>query len=165
MFAFQIQRHQHSFPLARLAARPSHAQPAAKRTEPVKISGNQNRSKIITIGEVGHMSPARCFRAGSRGTTGIRALLALLALFSVLTARNVLPHFPGTPGAHSTVNADSHRDQRPRFDNSGMQWSAPAESFLSMPTAAESAHVTPAPQLFCTLQTKGFHFNRPPPIS
>ncbi len=111
------------------------------------------------------MSPARCFRSGSRGTTEIQALLALLALFSVLAARNVQPHFPGAPGTHSTVNSDSHRDQRPRFDNSGPQWSAPAESFFPMPPAAESAHVTPVPQLFCTLQTKGLHFNRPPPIS
>jgi hypothetical protein len=110
------------------------------------------------------MSPERCFRS-SRGQIGVRALLASLALFSVLAARNVPPHFPRAPGAHSTVNADSHRDQRPRFDNSGLQRSAPAESFLSVPPAAESAHVTPVPQLSCTLQTKGFHFNRPPPIS
>src|SRR5580704_18794391 len=103
------------------------------------------------------MSPEWHLRSGGRGRIGIRALLASLALFSVFAARNALPHFPAAPGVHSTVSADSHRDQRPRFDNSRLQWSAPAESFLPMPPAAESAHITSAPQLFSTLQTKGFH--------
>jgi len=105
----------------------------------------------------------RHFRSDRHGA--IWAAVAFAALLSVLAARNVLPDFPETPGAHSTISADSHHDQRPRFDHTGSQWSAPADWFLPTPPVAESTHLTPAPQLFSALQTKGFHYNRPPPIS
>lgn len=92
-------------------------------------------------------------------------MLASVALLAVLAARNVLPQFPKAPGDHSALSADSHHDQRPRFDHTGSQWSVPSDGFLSVPPTAESAHLTLAPQLFSALQTKGFHYNRPPPIS
>jgi len=111
------------------------------------------------------MSLERHFRSGNHGTMWIRAVLACAALFALLAARNVPPDFPRAPCVHSTVGTASHHDQRPRFDNSGLKWSAPAASFLPTPPVAESAHLAPTPQPFSTLQTKGFHFNRPPPIS
>jgi hypothetical protein len=110
------------------------------------------------------MSPARHFRTSGRGTIWIRTLLASAAIFSVLAARNVPPHFPATPGVHSAIGTVSHHDQRPRFDNSNSQWSTPADSFLPVPPVAESAHLAPPLQLFSTLQAKGLHFNRPPPL-
>jgi hypothetical protein len=111
------------------------------------------------------MLPERYFRKGSYRTIWIRPVLALVALLSLLAARNVLPHFPRATGAYSVINADSHHDQRPRFDHSSSQWSAPAEVFLPTPRVADAPNLTPAPQLFSTLQAKGFHYNRPPPIS
>lgn len=107
------------------------------------------------------MSLGQYFR---RETVWMRALFACTALIGVLAARNVLPQFPHPLNTHS-VSSDSHLDQRPRFDNSGSKWSAPTDCFLPTPPVAESHHLAPAPQLFSTLQTKGFHFNRPPPIS
>jgi hypothetical protein len=126
---------------------------------------NQNRYIIIVTNRVGCMSLDRHFPSGSYRTIWIRAVLASIALLAVLAARNVPPHFPSASRVHSAASADSHHDQRPRFDNSGSKWSAPADSFRPVPPTPESAHLTPTPRLFSTLQTKGFHFNRPPPIS
>ena len=126
---------------------------------------NQNRYIIIVSNRVGCMSLDWHFPSGSYRTVWIRAALASVALFAVLAARNVPPHFPSASRVHSAANVDSHHDQRPRFDNSGSKWSAPVDSFQPVPPTPESARLTPAPRLFSTLQTKGFHFNRPPPIS
>jgi hypothetical protein len=95
----------------------------------------------------------------------MRAVLASMALLAVLAARNVPPEFPKAPSLQSAVGANLHHDQRPRFDNSGLKWSAPVASFLQAPPAIESAHLASTPLPCSRLQTKGFHFNRPPPIS
>jgi RNA polymerase sigma-70 factor, ECF subfamily len=127
--------------------------------------GKPNRCTTILTSKMGQMSLDPHFRDSSHGTILIRALLASAALLAILAARDVPPNFPQALGVHSTISADSLHDQRPRFDNCGSDCSAPADSFLPVPPTAESSHVTPAPQLLSTLQTKGFHFNRPPPIS
>ncbi len=111
------------------------------------------------------MSLQRHIRNGSHGAIWIRIALASFALFAVLAAGNVAPDFSKAPSVHSTVSADSHHDQRPRFDDSGSKWKAPADTFQLLPPTAETAHLTPAPQLFSTLQTKGVPYNRPPPSS
>jgi hypothetical protein len=95
-----------------------------------------------------------------------QAFLAFAALFALLVIRNAPPHFPNPPSLHhSSFNSVSTHDQRPRFDSGGLQWSAPVSHFLPFPPAAESAHLTPIPQLWSVLQSKGFHYNRPPPAS
>jgi hypothetical protein len=126
---------------------------------------NQNRYIIIVSNRVGCMSLDRHSPSGSYGTIWIRAVLASIALFAVLAARNVPPHLPSASRVHSAANVDSHHDQRPRFDSSGSKWSAPVDSFRPVAPTPEPAHLTPTPRLFSTLQAKGFHFNRPPPIS
>ena len=105
------------------------------------------------------------FRNGIHGAVCIRAVLAVAALFAVLAARDVPPQFAKATRVHSTICADSHSDQRPRFDDSGSKWSAPADSLVPALPTAESAQMGPTPRLFSSLQLKGFHFNRPPPIS
>ena len=110
------------------------------------------------------MSLGRHIWSGSHGTTWLRTVLASLALFTVLAARNVAPDFSKAPSVHSAVSDDSHHDQRPRFDDSGSKWNAPAGTFQLVPPTDKSAHLAPTSQLFSALQTKGFHYNRPPPI-
>jgi hypothetical protein len=110
------------------------------------------------------MSLQRHIRNGSHGAIWIRTALASVALFAVLAARNVAPDFSTASCVPSTVSDDSHHDQRPRFDDSGSKWNAPAGTFQLLPPTGETAHLTPTPQLFSTLQIKGFHYNRPPPI-
>ncbi len=111
------------------------------------------------------MSLARHFRGSNQGVVLIRAVLASVALFAIFAARDVPQDFPQAPDLQSRINADSHHDQIPRFDNTGSQWNAPGATFILFPPSAESAHLTRVPQLPSTLQTKGFHFNRPPPIA
>jgi hypothetical protein len=101
----------------------------------------------------------------NRGTVMIRAVLASVALVAIFAAREVATDFPRATDLASAISADAHHDQRPRFDNSGSQWSAPAAIFVPFPPSAESTPLTLAAQFPSTLQTKGFHFNRPPPIS
>jgi hypothetical protein len=110
------------------------------------------------------MSLLQYFRHGSRGSIWTRATLASIALLGILAARSVPTQFPRALGGHSTISADSHHDQRPRFDHADSQWSAPANGFLPTPPAAKSTQLAPVPQLFSSLQTKGFRYNRPPPI-
>jgi len=104
-------------------------------------------------------------RSGNQSTIWARLLLAAVALFAVLAARNALPDFREASSVHSAFNAVSHHDQRPRFDRDGPTWGAPDSSVLPIPPAVESAHVGPAPRPFSTLQPKGFHYNRPPPLA
>ena len=110
---------------------------------------------------VGFMSLNGHPRDRSRGT---RAILAFAALFALLVIRIAPPDFPRLPSLHhSSVNTVSSHDQRPHFDSEGMQWSAPIGHFLPFLPAAESAHLSPASQPWSAVQTKGFHYNRPPP--
>ena len=110
------------------------------------------------------MSLERHIRSGSHGRIWIQAGLACVALFAVLAARNVPPDFFKSPCIHSSISAASHHDQRPRFVHSSSEWGVPDNNSLRVPPADKSAHLTPAPQPFFTPQTKGLHYNRPPPI-
>jgi len=139
--------------------RPQHAVHLASK----KLS-NQNCCRIIITWQVGDMSLERHFRSGSQLRIWIRPLLASVVLIATLAARNVAPHFPQAPGLHFTISADSHHDQRPRFVHSSSEWGVPDKNSLRVPPADKSAHLTPAPQPFFTPQTKGVHYDRPPPI-
>jgi hypothetical protein len=113
------------------------------------------------------MSLGEYFRSGSHSRV-VRAILGLAGLLALLVARSVPPHFPATPTLQTTAIAAAHdaplkHDQRPRFDNNESQWSAPVQSFQPSPPVAESPHIASIPGLFCTLQSRGFHYNRPPP--
>ena len=82
------------------------------------------------------MSLQRHSRSGSHRGIWIRAVLASVALFALLATRNVAPDFTKASCADSSISADSHHDQRPRFDDSGSKWNAPAghlNYFLLLP--------------------------------
>jgi hypothetical protein len=103
------------------------------------------------------------FRSGRRRATWMRVVVASVALFSIFAARSTPSQFPDAPANHS-IGADSHHEQRPRFDRGAFSWSAPVAAFVLLPPSAEPPNLTPASQVTSTLQTKGFHFNRPPPV-
>jgi len=112
------------------------------------------------------MSLNRHPRNAKRGTIWVQTFVASIALFALLVIRNAPPDFPKPSSLHHcSINAVSSHDQRPRFNAGGLEWSAPVSHFLSFPPAAESARLTPVSQLSSPLQTKGFHYNRPPPAS
>jgi hypothetical protein len=93
-----------------------------------------------------------------------RAALGALVLFAIFAARGVPPDFSRALNSHPTLEANSHHDQRPRFDDSAYQWSAPPASFQIRLPDAELAGLIVEPEVFSTIQTKGFRFNRPPPV-
>ena len=128
-----------------------------------KETNNQNGCGIIII-VGGRMEHKGHFRSGTRRTTWMRVVLASVALFAIFAARSTPSQFPDATATHS-IGADSHHEQRPRFDHGTLSWSAPAAAFVLFPPSAEPLHLTPASQVTSRLQTKGFHFNRPPPLS
>jgi hypothetical protein len=104
-------------------------------------------------------------RTGVNARTWARIVLACAALAAVLVARHIPPTFPAESSIHSAFSANSHHDQRPRFDDNGLRWCAPAEMFLPAPPLAASTDLASAAEPLPRLQTKGFHYNRPPPLS
>ncbi len=98
-------------------------------------------------------------------TIGSHSILAVLALFALLTARSVPPEFTAAPSHRPAINNMSAHDHRPHFDANGPRWIAPASTLLPFPPVAVSAHLSHTSQLLSTLEIKGFHFNRPPPVS
>jgi hypothetical protein len=97
--------------------------------------------------------------------TWIRVALACAALIAVLAARSVAPRFPAVLGDGSSISADSHHDQRPRFIDSGAKWIRPGGIHLLFATGTEFVLLNPAAPLYSALDRAGFHYNRPPPIS
>jgi hypothetical protein len=125
-----------------------------------------SRGIIIYDRMVALMSLHRHPQNRGREAIWTQTFLALAALVALLVFRTAPPDFPNPPSLHhSSFNSVSSHDQRPRFDSGGLQWSAPVSHFLPFPPAAGSAHLTPVPQLWSALQSKGFHYNRPPPAS
>ena len=117
------------------------------------------------------MSLARHPRNGGQEASRVYAVLGTAVLFALLVARNVPPEFPKTASlqhsstSNSLISALSSHDQRPRFDCSGSQWSAPVKGFLPFPPAEALSHLTSPSQIFPALPVKGPHFNRPPPCA
>ncbi len=111
------------------------------------------------------MSLGRPYWSESRSRIWMRALPACATLLALLAAGNALPNFPKTPSVHLAISAVSHHDQRPRFDDYGPQSSAAVAGFLPLPPTESSLPLISVPQLFSTIRTDGFHYNRPPPVS
>jgi hypothetical protein len=89
----------------------------------------------------------------------------IAAIFALLVARDVPPVFHHLSPDHFSVRAVSSHDQRPHFDFNGLQWSAPVSAFLPLPPVAISSHLSSSSQFLSNIRTKGFHYNRPPPVS
>jgi len=93
-------------------------------------------------------------------------MIALAAVFAFLAIRNVPPKFPQRPSIHhSSINAVFNHGHRPHFDSDRPQWSSPAKAFFPFSPAAESQDLNSASQGLSALRTKGFRYNRPPPLT
>ncbi len=117
---------------------------------------------IISAGE--QMSLGRHVRRDGRKAVWVQAILASIVLISVFAARGAPTHFADATSDRS-ISAESHHDQRPRFDHAGSGWSAPVAAVLLFPPSVGPSHLAPVGLPVPTLPTKGFRFNRPPPIS
>jgi hypothetical protein len=103
-------------------------------------------------------------RSASKARIWLQTTVAFAAVFTLLVARVNPPRFPKAPSSHSSLSVAPDPGERLHFDSDGSQWSAPAQMCLLLPPAAESERfILPAP-LSSFLQTRGLHYNRPPPI-
>jgi hypothetical protein len=111
------------------------------------------------------MSLNRNIHRGMFSTVRVATIPALLVLSSFLVAQNVSLEFPRAPSApQCSISEGSTHGQTQRFDSDGMQWIAPVGAFVIIPSA-EGANWALTQQPLPAIQTKGFHFNRPPPTS
>src|SRR5579864_3218984 len=103
-------------------------------------------------------------RRGRQAMLLLQTVLTFATIFTLLISRNTPPTFPRVPTLSHSISAVLSPAHRPQFDSNGVQWSAPVDSSLLIPSSATSAHFNPACQRFSGIQTKGFHYNRPPPV-
>jgi hypothetical protein len=109
------------------------------------------------------MSLVRNFRNHLSGTPYRVAALGA-ALVALLFVRFTPPPFSEMPSAQATVVCHSAHDPRPCFDPDDQGWSVPAASIAIAPP--EVSHHSPSvTELILPFQTKGSHYNRPPPLS
>jgi hypothetical protein len=107
----------------------------------------------------------RNIQRGMFGRVWVATVPALLVLTSLLVAQNISLEFPRAPSPRQcSMNARSTLGQTQRFDSDGMQWIAPVGAFVMVPSE-EGANWALTQQPLPAIQTKGFHFNRPPPTS
>lgn len=97
-----------------------------------------------------------------------RALLVCAAASALFLARNSAPKFSDASSVHA-VEAGSHHDQRPRFENRRLDTTGlpccPANDMLVVSPPAEThGHLTLATTSLFSFPDKGAHYNRPPPV-
>gem|GEM_PF-2582785 len=111
------------------------------------------------------MSLNRNIRRGIFGKLTIGTIPVLLVLSSLLLAQGVALEFPRPLSARQcSIGAGSTHTQMQRFDTDGLQWSAPVAAFVILPSV-EGVKCGLAQEPLPAIETKGFHFNRPPPTN
>jgi hypothetical protein len=98
------------------------------------------------------------------GTFWTATVPAFVVLSSLLVAQNVPLEFPSVLVGQSSITAGSTHAQAQRFDSDGLQWTAPVGAFVILPAIGRVNRNFTQP-LLPAIQTKGFHFNRPPPTN
>jgi hypothetical protein len=105
----------------------------------------------------------RNFRSRAWGAPyQIGALCAVLV--ALLFVRFTPPTLPEISAARTTLVCHSAHNQRPCFDHDGLGWSV-SFAFFAMAPPEVSLHLASSAELILPLQTKGSHYNRPPPLS
>jgi hypothetical protein len=98
------------------------------------------------------------------GVVWIATVPAVVILSSLLVAQNVPLEFRSASVDQCSISAGSTHGQTQRFDSDGLQWTKPVGAFVILQSAGEvNRNLTQQPLL--AIQTKGFHFNRPPPTN
>jgi hypothetical protein len=111
------------------------------------------------------MSLNRNTRRGIFGKLTIGTIPAVLVLSSLLLAQSVTLEFPRVLSARQcSICAGSTHTHIQRFDTDGLQWIAPVAAFVILPSV-EDANCELSQEPLPAIETKGFHFNRPPPTN
>jgi hypothetical protein len=105
----------------------------------------------------------RNFRNRFRGTPYHVSVLCT-ALLALLFVRFTAPTLPEISSTQLTIVCHSAHNQRPCFDHDELGWSAPV-AFLAIAPPEVSLHLPSSSELILPFQTKGSHYNRPPPLT
>jgi hypothetical protein len=102
--------------------------------------------------------------ARTRTIHWIESVLTVASLFSLLAVRYAPPELSALNTAQGSVcNALSH-DLKPKFNCDVEDWTLPVRVVLMLPTITESLKLPLAPRFASRPHTKGFRYDRPPPI-
>jgi hypothetical protein len=93
-----------------------------------------------------------------------RVAALCLAIVALLFVRFARPTFSEIPSAQATVASHLAHHPRSCFDHDGQGWSVPV-AFLAMVPPEVSHQLPSVSKLILPFQTKGSHYNRPPPLS
>ncbi len=141
---------------------PSSPASSAENLHPTEYHSGSGQGMIRVQNR--HRMSRRTFFGAIRPGVWIRVAVVSSALAGLLVARSGPLRLSALPSGHSAVTHLSH-DQRPRFDNTGSQWSIPIASFVGTPPLAIQAGIILAKALDDPFRTEGAHYNRPPPCS
>jgi hypothetical protein len=125
-----------------------------------------NKINILILHyRAGQMLGSRNMGRESFGMVWVTTISALV-VFSLLVAQNIRVEFPqpSSVSQYSITAGPAHR-QPQRFYPDGVQWTAPVGGFVILSTSGGSASQSFTQQLLPATQTKGFRFNRPPPVN
>jgi hypothetical protein len=129
------------------------------------LLGNQGVKVLIRHSRAGSMSLNRNIGRGIFGKLTIGTIPALLVLSSLLLAQSVRLEFPRALSARQcSIGSASTHTQIQRFDTDGLQWIAPVAAFVILPSV-DGANCVLTQEPLAAIETKGFHFNRPPPTN
>ena len=106
----------------------------------------------------------RNFRNRFRGTPYHVGVLCI-ALLGLLFVRFTPPTLPEISSNQAMIVGHSAHNQRPCFDHDGPDWSFTVAFLAIAPPPEVSPHLPSSSELILPFQTKGSHYNRPPPLS
>jgi hypothetical protein len=120
---------------------------------------NHNRSRILAsrlMCDVDHqrLSEARW----------LHAISVVVALFALLTPRNFPPNFANASESQLSIHAGPHHDNA-RFNCDPVDTILHSGAAMPVLSPDGVSHTVAISHGIVDLQTKGFHYNRPPPLS
>ena len=110
------------------------------------------------------MSLVRPSRKSSRGLVSYRVLIMCIAALSLLSVR-IAPPTVSHVSTGLAVNSQAGHDHRLCFDHEDSPWATTPSTALNTPPLVVSLHPIPSDETSVAIVTKGWHYNRPPPIS
>jgi len=94
------------------------------------------------------------------------ALIGIVAVTLLFTCSASPSFSQASSSLQSTVKSErTHAKRQCMDDDAGLQSSVPTQAFQTSPPPTSFSRLALADKPFLPLQSKGFHYNRPPPLS
>lgn len=131
-----------------------------------EFPGNQNRRTTFQLPSLSNL-PLMSRNCHLRTFAAYRAALICLVALTLLVARTSGPALaPASSSLHSLVQSQSPHAKRQCLDQTdGFQSNIPTQMFKMLPPLPSFSPLASADKPPLPLQPRGFHYNRPPPLS